>query len=382
MKKKTELYLPLQWCRNMKKQISDTLVNHVSTEDILRLTTAVNTMNSEKKAEEIKNFCRKYPKFANLIQTICYLDSSGRMSAKELWDETIKDLLSMANIMEWTLNKQVFRFDKDFLEELEKPENLVISKDVWDYLPYNNFYVDISENQELCQKIAGKGFFVSVIKRNADEVVWRKDQKKTETAYEVHLCKVEDKFFYTDTLTIPNEEYDCTVDGSEETEIDRHDIVRSNDGRLVSSKTNIKVNTKVYQTVVVQILNYLASIEPDIEENEETKQTYRQPSEKTETNVVNTTTNDKFSEIRKWDVGVRYGTAFRKWKKEQSTAESKPNGKHTGKRPHSRKAHWHKYWYGSGDNKYCRYRWLGFMLINADKEKKTGKSPVTIHQCS
>ena len=68
--------------------------------------------------------------------------------------------------------------------------------------------------------------------------------------------------------------------------------------------------------MVVQILNYLSSVQPDIEENPQTKKTYRKPAPHTEP-------KNKYSEIQKWDVGVRFGAAFRAWKKEQESTVPK-----------------------------------------------------------
>lgn len=70
----------------------------------------------------------------------------------------------------------------------------------------------------------------------------------------------------------------------------------------------ITSNIRGLMTMVVQILNYLSSVQPDIEENPQTKKTYRKPAPHTEP-------KNKYSEIQKWDVGVRFGAAFRAWKK-------------------------------------------------------------------
>jgi len=380
MKRKDGVYLPLVWCKSLKKQMQEIIGEEVSTEDVLNFVNIIQRDNSEAQ-EAINTFCMKYPKFKNVITSIFMLDRIRRISAKESWQETIKDIMSFVNVSSWSNNKQVFKFDKDFLEELVRTENLSINENAWDYLPYTSFYVDISDSQELCRQLAGEGVFVTVRKLPAEKVIWKEGQKPTETAYEVLLCKVDKKYFYTDTITVPNANYDCTLDGGEETPIERHDIKREKDGRFSSIKTTTVVNTKAYQTIIVQILNYLASVEPDISENAETKKTYRQPKQDNHS-IVKTTVQDKFSEIRKWDVGVRFGTAYRRWKaEEKSGVERGANGKHTGKRPHSRKAHWHHFWYGSGENKVCRPKWLNQTFINADKQEQAG-SPVTIHQCS
>ena len=62
----------------------------------------------------------------------------------------------------------------------------------------------------------------------------------------------------------------------------------------------VKTNTKLFSILVIQTLTYLASMEPDIRENPETKNTYRPPAK-------DASPKNKYSEIQKWDVGVRYG---------------------------------------------------------------------------
>lgn len=386
MKRKEGLYLPLLWCKNLKQQMIESIGSNIEPEELFDFANAIQVEDSDKASETIRKFCAKYPKFDGIAKSIFLLDKMGKASAQEMWNDTLKNMMSAANVMEWSMNKQVFKFDKDFLKELVRTENLVINKNAWDYLPFTSFYVDISENKELCKQLAGEGIFVTVRKLPAEKIVWQGEQTPPETAYEIHLCKVKKKYFYTDTLTVPNADYDCTLDGSEETNIDRHDVVTDKNGRIVRVKSEVKVNTKAYQTIIVQILNYLASVEPDIAENEETKLTYKpKPKKESKTSsgtAVKADTKDKYSEIRKWDVGVHFGTPYRRWKaEEQSGKKREANSKSTGKRPHSRKAHWSHYWYGSGNNKVRRPKWLNQMFINANKEETAG-NPVTIHQCS
>lgn len=67
---------------------------------------------------------------------------------------------------------------------------------------------------------------------------------------------------------------------------------------------------------------------------------------------------------RKWDVGARMGAALRRayQQQEQNTDE----GVGQSKRPHVRRAHWHTYWTGSGDdNKKAMLKWLPPILVNS-----------------
>lgn len=42
----------------------------------------------------------------------------------------------------------------------------------------------------------------------------------------------------------------------------------------------------------------------------------------------------------------------------------------TGKEPHVRRAHWHKYWCGSGDNRRQELRWVKSTIVGLSKIKK------------
>lgn len=52
--------------------------------------------------------------------------------------------------------------------------------------------------------------------------------------------------------------------------------------------------------------------------------------------------------VKDWDVGVRIGAAIRKYRVEQTESEVgiSSGDRHTPKRPHIRRAHWHGFWQG------------------------------------
>ena len=283
MKKKNKNeYLPLYWCRNMRKQAKQSVGENVSSDEMFAFANIIRNSctaaDSQKVVKAVHEFGNKYPEFRKVTDSINLLSESNPERAAFIWDETIKDLDSMANIMKWSEMKQVFRFDSDFLDELIKTENLAVSKNAWDYLPFDNFYVDISDNKELCRQLAGEGFFVTVKKESVRN--WYDEENIPETLYEIHLCKISRKYFFHDLISVPNGTYDCEPEGAEDTEIKLHDVICDNHANPAYVLVNdIKVNVKTYQVLVVQILNYLASVEPDIDENPETKATYRPKSE-------------------------------------------------------------------------------------------------------
>jgi hypothetical protein len=117
----------------------------------------------------------------------------------------------------------------------------------------------------------------------------------------------------------------------------------------------------------IQACMYLCAKNADIEENEEQKRVYR-PS-----NYI----KNKFSEVRKWDVGVR---VIKEHKAAQNTdcATTSSDGDSTRRRPrqHWRKAHWHTYWIGPKNEQTKVLKFIAPILVNDNNDEM----PVVIHQ--
>lgn len=343
MGKKKEKYLPLYWTETLESQLRAVLPT-ITVED-LRIISEQGT------SEEIRNqtIC-KYPALCMmLVRMQEKADSSPDFHTAI--KETLRDLDSISLAMLWAKNKQVFAFDKDFTDELLRTEEIRITKNGWDFLPFKTFYVDLSDNKELCEKILGKGMFITLEKLS--------DERGE--VYCVHVCKVGERYFYNDVFSFINEDTVLPV-----CEMEADNKVLHFDH--IYGTSHKAIDGKAYEVIVAQILTYLSSVEPDIEENPTTKQTYRKPA-------PDSKPKNKFSEVQKWDVGVRFGSAVRAWKKKNASGVT-----HTGsgskKRPHSRKAHWSHYWYGSGENKVRRPKWISECYIGMKGEE----TPAVIHK--
>lgn len=173
-KKKQREYLPLYWCKKLKREMTDFIDEDITPEQLYYLLDSIeeNIDGNEDTAIAIMaDFCRNHEKFGHTMKSLLSLKNSHKVL-----EETLKDFDSMASILFWERDKQVFRFDKDFADELIRTENIIMAKDTFRYLPYTTFYVDISENREICNAIAGEGFFVTVRLKN--------------NYWHIHLCKV------------------------------------------------------------------------------------------------------------------------------------------------------------------------------------------------
>ena len=345
-RKEQDIYTPLSWCDRMNSAYQMSIRNSVSAEAILDILTAPST-DSQQELQKRKNGIFSFLK--PNAKANAFLKG---LSNSELFDA----LESMAIIKKWSRNKQVFRLDNDFVHELLNTEEVFYEKDSWKFLPYQLFYLDIEDCPEYCEMFSCQGIFVYV--HNLFE-----DGKEKVV---IRIYRVNQDMFIKDMFELGNVSDQlgfCNLSDTKE------EIYLSN-----GEEKKITSNIRGLMTMVVQILNYLSSVQPDIEENPQTKKTYRKPAPHTEP-------KNKYSEIQKWDVGVRFGAAFRAWKKEQeSTVPKETSGtqhsRHGKVRPHCRKAHWSHFWYGSGENKVRRAKWRSEGVVGV----RTEDMPAVIHK--
>ena len=115
--------------------------------------------------------------------------------------------------------------------------------------------------------------------------------------------------------------------------------------------------------IVLYILAQNADIIPDPEQTTITKR--------------GKTIKDKYSEIRKWDVGYRIGNELRKQK---TIPTDYQGGTHNSPRPHIRRGHWHHFWTGPRNDISQRkliLKWLSPMAIAVGDDEDT---PVVFHE--
>lgn len=366
-KNKIADYLPLKWTKSFSEPMYKIFGENFDP-GIIRELLSENTTEDDR-----TKILRKYPKLSEMIE---YTDP-GIVAAqgKEIAaTESIRDMDSISLVMLWALNKQVYKFNKDFTDELIRTDNVQLTKNIFDYLPYKIIYVDIEDNEELCKALDAKGMFISVEKiskhwqeerlkdrKDIDNVLIKNDR------WSIHICKVNNELFFNDILFFPDTDIILESDDLGDEYLAP---IFTNEGYIETRS----YNAALYKKLVLQILLYLSSAEPDINESEKSKETYKAPS------VLLKRPKNKYSEIRTWDVGIRYGTAFRKWKSEVSH-NGTATGTGTKKRPHTRRAHWSYYWYGkkNSSERVRRAKWIAEMLIGVDRAN-TKEQPVVIHK--
>lgn len=367
MKKKKQEYLPIKWVRfgnSMKPNLN-------KTDDVygfccfLRKTL---TYYETQQSDDIQYLDVLLTKFKNTYPTIGYLkdqlDNVDYNSVNETVNR-IKSILSRWSIYYfmklWSYNKQVFKFDNDFINELLMSESAVIPKTCLEHLPYNMMYIDLSEYEDISNTLHCKGIFLDVIHY----------QFINKDAYVIKTIRVSENYHISNTCIVSE---DITLDEINKLD-DYHEI------KVYDKYQNVETLIDSYQflcKVVLSILSYLSSPNADIIESNATIHTYVKPLE-------TAIPKDMWREVRQWDVGIRIGTSVRDWKKKNKTRSSNTIVTETGKtvRPHLRRAHWHRYYYKtSNGGKELRPVWLHPIFVNERSINSDDEVPVTIHETS
>ena len=316
-----------------------------------------------------------------------------------------KDMLTTNLVLSiWMKSKMVYKIDNDFFHEIKQTENLITSKEMFDKLPFKCFFIDLTEVDNIANF---KGAWVYITR---DDVHGSKD------FYSVNIYMVQNDNFTFFTyyswykFTDEQQEIEWHSDDLPKSDFIARSFVDISKVNLNKTQKEIEqeeqeaimklfreaINNQIEpenlveltvdmtddydprQDIVIsifQIMSFIAIDASDVNENTTTKSTYRPHKE-------GSRIKNKFSEIRMWDVGIRYGKAIRVAKqeykkhiereKENNSVESKDR---KPVRPHIRRAHWHKYHVGK-DRKEIKTLWLAPVYVCGN-----GKEiPVTIRE--
>ncbi len=251
----------------------------------------------------------------------------------------------------WKYNKVVYEPDYDFSKALMGTDRLRVYSKMIKHLPFNTFYLDFSKNG----LFEYEGFFVQV--KVYDTGAIRISSLPTEkgyshipvNGYEQPPTVFADVFWITPEMLSFDQ-------GMEYFDYDLHmDFMLTSD----SFKTQWFIGgVSNYRLFILQFLMYLSSDEPDIIENQDTKRIYKPAA----------SLKNNYREIRKWDVGCRYGETIRshKYKKIQQDSVD-DRGTQSTKRPHIRKAHWKTYHIGKGRTETI-VKWIAAGFVNGDSD--------------
>lgn len=282
----------------------------------------------------------------------------------------LQDMMGISSVIQlWSRYKQVYKLDGAFFGELADTKGLAIPYGTFLRLPVRTFYIDLSA----CEGIDPiRGAFVHAVDdgKGGRVVVYMVTDDATTFSYYSNFLYGPDGICTIPEAAAPTTAF-VAVNFSPE------------DGRSSIQRYNSRDCRKEVIIAILQVLVFLSAEGEDITENPTTKSTYR-PSP-----VI----RNRFSEIRMWDVGVRYGKAIRIARDQLAKGASKPGGKmdklngeeskddgsekiqnsRKPPRPHVRCAHWQRYHVGPGRTE-IRVNWVPPIIVYGDHAV-----PVTIH---
>ena len=284
-----------------------------------------------------------YPKPLTAIENLTYnypdiwskVDASDINTSKEFCMENNipESLYIIASLAKWRMSKQIFEMDAELCDILMATDKIEdeIPSEIVERLIYDCFYVKLPDKYipvSTIRNASGEytgyvidGFFYQVIGKSIIIVVMFTSGHTQSLGFDLY-----------EGLSLKES-------------IDRH----------------MEVSSDVYKLInfFIQIVLYLCADNADIKENDAQKQIYKAPVKKIK---------DSYSEMRKWDVGFRYGKAIKRTR--QTERKAVPHeGSHARKRTHVRRGHYHHFWRGSKDGeRQLILKWISPVVVNADYE--------------
>lgn len=310
--------------------------------------------------EVIENIAKGKGKDLPMWSEKCYIPIAVTLALGDIYSNIdVNHYHMLAALASWRRYKQIYKFDTTLLNELlTSSVDDKIPIQVLTNLPYNSFYVEI-------KTFDIDGFFV----------FYDDDCRGNKNSLELRFSVI-----YSNGSSIP---YfiplinDSTVTDALKIAY-RQDLKRvtpmlSKDNKIsvlknlsANNVTDIIDDEHFYKSssVILALLNlvyYICAKNADITENSDTKKTYK---------TINTERiKDKFSEIRKWDVGYKVAKMLQnQCSDKSSSSNSSSSNLSSRKRPHTRRAHFHHYWVGKKGEQKLEVRWVHAAFINADKD--------------
>lgn len=267
------------------------------------------------------------------------------------------------NIFEWSLNKVIYSFDEDVENSFKDIhwsdlESHLIS--TFDNLPLNAFALSFNTRYE-----DGEDVF--------DTAIVYRDYFLGEKNASAGLF-----FLFSNTKMIDDRKVAFFPTGIS-TNIDGYDITTLKDAyeancqyfkRFNTSKKN-RLKYKKLLTHVLPYIFYLCSQNSEICQPIENKKIFR-PVSKPEY------IKHKYREVKQFVCGEQTGCRIRDFKKQQS--ERRSIGKGSMKSPHVRRAHYHRYWKGTGSNRHIEIKWIPPIYIHEDLKGYIKSSKVKVKE--
>ena len=270
------------------------------------------------------------------------------------------DANAVSSLAVWRRSKEVFVIDPAIEELLSEQMDESIPSDVLMQIPYPGFYVECNDLLAYDKKY--DGFFVHL------------EHDPKNNSVELRLLMLADDYEIV-PIPIHIDENNITKNIARVLKEGKKNVWDSSSAKRYEEVLELSPFEEQYQIQVklLQIVLYLCSQNAEIELNQRQATITRRPTDPTKI-------KDRFAEIRKWDVGVRYGSAFRQYQKKIESGNIVSDGNHRASpRPHMRRGHFRHTLIGKRnvpfeERKYA-LRWIAPTLVGKSDEE----SPVVIH---
>lgn len=278
------------------------------------------------------------------------------MGARELSDLDFDGLMAFVALMGgWLETKQVYAFDQAFTSSISTERWGELLPYAIENIPCETCYLKIPGDQFM------EGVIVRVMQLSEDDRL-RVNRETATTSINHTGCSIEDLFSH---LYEGKETYGSwwisegaigialVACGSKTYIVECHSWFKNEVHELLDYYSEWDE-----WRIVENALAYLCSVNADIN-------TVYRPAPEGEGKK---NAKKKRSQATWHEVGARIGSQLREYAR--TTTSDKPHQGGT-KRAHVRRAHWHHYWIGSGEDKQLELRWLAPTIINADKPVET-----------
>lgn len=251
-------------------------------------------------------------------------------------DETfVRHSLEIQCLAGWKQHKQIFSFTGELFDDLQTDEDVKIPAVILHSLPDKNVFVEVPDRDFR--------FFA----------FWSPNVFGYE-GYELWLARVQkEKLNYSCICVEPEKTVaECIERSNAETQAHTAEKVKA----LSAEELN-------FSKTAIQLLLYLCSEKPDINQKSGGKKPVKHASSK-----MPASKREKFSDVVSHDVGIRY----RAWKKSAGSVQGISTGSGSQKIPHIRRGHWHGFWTGkkSSENRKLVIRWVSPIFVNSELAEK------------
>lgn len=257
---------------------------------------------------------------------------------------------TLAALAPWRRHKEIYSFSKE-LEELlleQADEQIKLPVQTLHLLPFPCVYIELKTIPDL------DGFFVHF-------------------EYDMNVQREEFRFLLIDKTGVPYP-WMLHIDGEWTLDESLERVMQESQKNILSLKDieQFRKEKEFIQSIgkellagLLQLVLYLCCQNAEIKENAIQKQIYKRPEKRIQ---------DKYREIRKWDVGEEISRkikasrlvrnhAEQERKKESSQQRNRP-------RPHTRRGHWHHFWTGKrgSDMRKLTLKWIAPTYVNLVNE--------------